>query len=319
MLEAMEGYSVQSLHFWRAYLVLMRPYLLFISGITGLLGMALAQASFSPLAFILFTIFFFSYGIGQALTDCFQIDTDSISSPYRPLVTGELSRRSVIITSLVFLSVAGLILTSVNYYNLPVAVLAVLGLLTYTFFKRRFWGGPFYNAWIVAALCIMAIQSFTSQAWFDYNSFCALLTVVFAYAHFVLVGYFKDIEADRATAYNTFPVVYGRRLAAHVSGLLGVGALAFAFLTLNAAQRVSFLSLLVFALAFVAYLTSQILLYRNNSDETAFKPIIYSVHAYLLVIAALVIHFKYEWFAFVVAYYLCFNLVLSLRPCKSQI
>ena len=32
----------------------------------------------------------------------------------------------------------------------------------------------------------------------------------FGYANFVLAGYFKDIEADRATGYRTFPVVFGR-------------------------------------------------------------------------------------------------------------
>ena len=32
--------------------------------------------------------FFVSYGFGQALTDCFQTDTDALSAPYRPLVRG---------------------------------------------------------------------------------------------------------------------------------------------------------------------------------------------------------------------------------------
>jgi 4-hydroxybenzoate polyprenyltransferase len=38
--------------------------------------------------------------------------------------------------------------------------------------------------------------------------FLALLTL-FAYANFVLIGYLKDISADRATQYKTFPVVFG--------------------------------------------------------------------------------------------------------------
>ena len=31
----------------------------------------------------------------------------------------------------------------------------------------------------------------------------------FSYASFVLIGYLKDIEADKATMYKTFPVVWG--------------------------------------------------------------------------------------------------------------
>ena len=37
----------------------------------------------------------------------------------------------------------------------------------------------------------------------------ALLAVFFGYANFVLAGYFKDVDADRATGYHTLPVVFG--------------------------------------------------------------------------------------------------------------
>src|ERR1041384_2446013 len=74
-----------SREFIHGYAVTMRPYLLFVSGITGLAGAAFSPAiSAGALGGIAFASFF-SYGFGQALTDCFQIDTDSISSPYRPL------------------------------------------------------------------------------------------------------------------------------------------------------------------------------------------------------------------------------------------
>ncbi|MBM3297987.1 MAG: penicillin-binding protein 2, partial [Candidatus Aminicenantes bacterium] len=43
---------------------------------------------------------FLSYGFGQALTDCFQTDTDSLSAPYRPLVRGTISRGQVLAVSL---------------------------------------------------------------------------------------------------------------------------------------------------------------------------------------------------------------------------
>ena len=37
-------FPVRSWRFWRAYGVTMRPYLLFVSGVSGLVGLALADA-----------------------------------------------------------------------------------------------------------------------------------------------------------------------------------------------------------------------------------------------------------------------------------
>ena len=80
---ALKVYPVYSPHFWRAYFIQMRPYLLFVSGIAGLAGIAMAAGADLPgwkiiLAFI---PVFLGYGFGQALTDCFQTDTDKLSSP----------------------------------------------------------------------------------------------------------------------------------------------------------------------------------------------------------------------------------------------
>jgi 4-hydroxybenzoate polyprenyltransferase len=73
--------------FWRLYWVTLRPYLFFVSGAAGAVGLALSDAAGVTFA-AAFAAFFFSYGFGQAATDVFQIDTDSISSPYRPLTQG---------------------------------------------------------------------------------------------------------------------------------------------------------------------------------------------------------------------------------------
>src|SRR5512135_3245706 len=139
-----------TLEFVRAYGITMRPYLMFVSGITGLVGISFVPGV-SVTDFILrFAASFFSYGFGQALTDCFQIDTDSISSPYRPLTQGRISRPLVLAVSGLGLAVCVLVFGGLNPWTLLPGVLAGIGLVTYTWFKRRWWGGPFYNAWIVA-------------------------------------------------------------------------------------------------------------------------------------------------------------------------
>ena len=97
-----------SLRFWRAYLVTMRPYLCVVSCAAGLVGLALGRAPFGLRQLGATVALFLSYGFGQALTDVFQIDTDSRSAPYRPLCRGELGARSVLGVSLVGLGACGL-------------------------------------------------------------------------------------------------------------------------------------------------------------------------------------------------------------------
>ena len=119
--------------FWRLYLVHMRPYLFFISGIAGLSGMAMYdQFRINNLHNIVaFFAFFFSYGFGQALTDCYQTDTDKISSPYRPLCQGLLSIQQVKIVSGVGLVSIALILVFHSWITILLCLLSVFGLWSY--------------------------------------------------------------------------------------------------------------------------------------------------------------------------------------------
>jgi len=87
---ATSTHRLSSVGFWRAYAITLRPYLFFVSGAAGLVGLALTRLPAPPFL-AAFAAFFFSYGLGQALTDVFQRDTDALSAPYRPLVRGELA------------------------------------------------------------------------------------------------------------------------------------------------------------------------------------------------------------------------------------
>ncbi|MBZ0181608.1 MAG: UbiA family prenyltransferase [Melioribacteraceae bacterium] len=202
--------SIFSIGFLRSYIITMRSYLLFISGITGLAGMSFAAEISNIEAVVLFLAFFLSYGFGQALTDCFQTDTDSISSPYRPLVKGLINRNDVLIVSLSGLVTCSIVFIYFSLINLLFTILAVIGLATYTYFKRKWWSGPFYNAWIVAVLFFIGYNSaLKNNSIYISNSIAAaMLAVFFGYANFVLTGYFKDVNADRQTGYNTLLVKF---------------------------------------------------------------------------------------------------------------
>ena len=126
--------------------------------------------------------------------------------------------------SLIGLCLIGIILTAYSFMNLYLAAFATFGLATYTFFKKRWWAGPFYNAWIVSLLCLIAYVAGSGDAKIvlDSKFYLVLLVVFFGYANFVLTGYFKDISADRKTGYNTLLVVFGLKFSTLILSLIHI-------------------------------------------------------------------------------------------------
>ena len=309
---------VLSLRFASAYVVTMRPYLLFVSGITGLAGLSLAgeRALLPTLAIAVAS--FFTYGFGQALTDCFQVDTDSISAPYRPLTRGEIRSRDVLLVSLLGLGACVLIFIAMAADTIALGTMGIIGLATYTWFKRRWWGGPAYNALIVVLLFVIAGTSADGSLAFLTRP-PALLTaaaVFFGYANFVLAGYFKDIEADRATGYRTFPVTFGRRAAALFSDTLATMFLAAVFL---ATRKAALPAMLLWGCAVGLTLLAQFRLHRVRTDQEAHGPIGLTVHVYILALAAVVAAARPEWLVPLLGFYAAFVATLVHRPSQSQI
>lgn len=308
------------MRFARAYLVTMRPYLLFVSGITGVLGLALGPGRGIGATLAMAAAFFLSYGFGQALTDCFQLDTDSLSSPYRPMVQGLIRRRDVALVSLVGLAACGVVLTAAAPVNLWPALAAVAGVATYTPFKRRWWGGPWYNAWIVVLLVVMGYLG-ASGTWRTPGQVpvfgTALALTFFAYANFVLAGYFKDTAADRATGYQTVPVRFGFPVACLASDLLAALSVAAAAGIVAAKPAVPAVVFLLAGTAALAW--AQFQLHQVRADADAHSAIAPVVHGYLLLHGAAVAAVRPQWAMAAVTIYAAFVWALSRRPMEQQI
>jgi 4-hydroxybenzoate polyprenyltransferase len=306
----------------------MRPYLMFLSATTGIAGLALAPDLTVLHLLILTSLFFLAYGFGQALTDCFQTDTDALSAPYRPLAQGKLSRRNVLEVSLAGLVAGGAALVAYNPLNAVLVTSGIAGLATYTWFKRRWWGGPFYNAWIVADLCLIGYASAlgASGAGWQWNSTLALtlLTVFFAYANFVLAGYFKDVSSDRETGYRTLPVVFGLRVASFTSDAFAAAALVFSagalVATLPGGIGAGHVVAALFWVAAAAWaFLGQWRLHQVASEDDAYRAIVPTVHAYILLLGAVAAGLRPEWTPLLLTLYAAFAAVLSRRPMKEQI
>ena len=316
------------LAFWRLYLVEMRPYLMFLSAVTGVVGMAFAPEISALKLLGLTALFFLAYGFGQALTDCFQTDTDALSAPYRPLAQGRLRQPDVLVVSLAGLIAGGVILAVYNPLNLALVAVGVAGLATYTWFKRRWWGGPFYNACIVADLCLIGYASGLGAAGASFEWTpqlgAALFTVLFGYGNFVLAGYFKDVSADRASGYRTMPVVFGLRPSALASDALAVLALLSCGLTLALVNAPDLDAGLLLSATFMIGATAwtalgQLRLHEVAIESEAHRAIAPAVHAYILMLSAVTVALQPEWAALLAILYAGFLIAMAQRPMKEQI
>ncbi|MBL1213811.1 MAG: UbiA family prenyltransferase [Ignavibacteriae bacterium] len=316
-------HSFFSIMFIRAFIITMRPYLLFVSGITGIAGMSFTTNLPTLDSFIIFLAAFLSYGFGQVLTDCFQIDTDSISSPYRPLTQNIVTRKQFLIMSILGLFFCISIFSFYNPINLLLGLFSGIGLYTYTFFKRRWWGGPFYNSWIVAMLFIICLLCGSQSIIFNQPKIIyTLLVIFFGYANFVVAGYFKDTEADRATHYKTIVVVYGRKISSFVSDVFSLLALGFTVSLLISEkniQSVSFISYLFLLAAFIHAVIGQLRLHKVTKDSESHKPITNVLHSYILLLAFISSLQKPEWAIYLIVFYLLFVGAMKIRPSENQI
>ena len=313
--------------FVKDYVITMRPYLLFVSGITGICGMSFISELSNLKALLIFLASFHSYGFGQALTDVFQTDTDSISSPYRPLTQGIISKVQVLSISIIGLIFCVAVFSIYNPINLLLGVVSGLGLATYTYFKKRFWAGPFYNSWIVGILFLMAYLcgAETDNVISNEKLILGLSAVFWGYANFVLVGYFKDVEADRATGYNTLPVVFGRKTASVISNIFGLftilsaGLIFFVSKNQNILNQDSSFPLIIFFIGTILMVLCQLLVHSVKSDDESSTAINLSVHAFIVLLSSITLLNKPEWLLLIIVFNLLFNLTIYLRPSKNQI
>ncbi|MBN1822060.1 MAG: UbiA family prenyltransferase [Prolixibacteraceae bacterium] len=317
-------YPVFSLGFVKALVIHMRPYLLFVSGAAGLAGMAMGwMEENTTIKFVLlFLPFFLGYGFGQALTDCFQVDTDSISASYRPLVKGEISPKALGSVSLAGLVLIGIPVIIYNPLNLVFCILSVAGLATYTYFKKNFWfAGPFYNGWIVMLLPVMGFLGSGGQSFKQLLAsgvLLAFLMTLFSYANFVLIGYLKDISADKQTGYKTFPVKFGWDKSVWIGDIFVIVAAVSGFSILSVENIPA---LVIFIFATVVAVSGQLFAHftKNKSEKNASYSIATTVRAFLLWHISLVVNFQPGWIWFCLIFYLFFELVLYFRPEKNQI
>lgn len=317
-------YSVSDFRFWKAYWIHMRPYLLFISGIAGFAGIVLSEGfvPFSLSSFIAFLPLFLGYGFGQALTDAFQTDTDSLSAAYRPLSQKLIRPKDVLIVSLIGLIGCSVVLAYFNVINLLWGAISVVGLASYSYFKKHFWYlGPACNATVVSLLPLMGYCCFSSNLTISQDLMVLIAVNFLAYTNFVIIGYLKDISADRATGYQTLPVVWGWKVTTLVGDVV-VAAVSLCFFIFwydpLGSQTFGFLAFII-ATGIAVY--GQFTAHRIEPkvEENATIPVISTVRSFLWWNGSAILLFSSEMLVPFIVFYALFELTLAQRPMAHQI
>ena len=315
-------YSVFSYNFLKSFIIHCRPYLMFVSGVAGLAGIALADIpNFnSSIFWISFIPLFLGYGFGQALTDTWQTDTDTISAPYRPLSKGLISKRSVRIVSLTGLVFCSGLIIYLNPWNIIFGCLSIIGLATYSYFKKNYWFiGPIYNAWIVALLPIMGYLSISGselEVLLNLKLILVCSLSFIAYSSFVLIGYLKDITADRVTGYRTFPVVFGWTKTVWVGDIIVLISLVIISILVETKIGI-IMAVIATAMAISGQIFAHLVKVKIESNATF--PIVMSVRSFILWHFAVILDNHLDWIYPMILFYLVFELFLYFRPEKSQI
>lgn len=133
-------------------------------------------------------------GFGNSLNDIFDINTDRINKPFRPLASGYLEVREAVITAMA-MGIVGLALSLfVHKFAILVALLAILLLTAYTpVFKRLLFVGNTLIAFVAALAFIYGGMAAG-------NPFGAAILVIFAFLFHLGREIVKDIEDRDADA-----------------------------------------------------------------------------------------------------------------------
>ncbi|MBF0543201.1 MAG: UbiA family prenyltransferase [Candidatus Riflebacteria bacterium] len=321
-------HSIFSKAFCYGYWLQLRPYLFFISGISGLIGLSINPIEGWFRLFIAFVAFFLLFGFGQALIDVFQIARDSLVSPNKPLCREAISKTQVFAVSSVGLLFCVAIFSVLNPLTFWIGLAGVMGLVAYTWFEKRWWGGLFWKSWIAATLPVIGFLCFEpsyEKIFLSEKLWAAMGSIFFSYSVFVLLGYYKDISVNSRAGYNTFPVVFGWNAGLFISSCFLTLTFIFGFwLFVFKLMPAEFDPVFVLAtvlwssgIAFGAF--AHRLMLRINRERLAHLAIIHAVRSFVLIHCGIVIALNPGLKWFILFFCLAFEYFIRARPEKSQI
>ena len=200
----------------KQYLILIRPYGMLFLGFAPVFG-AIANGEFTPShLIILFVIGLLAHIFTFVQNDYYDVEIDSKSKYVsdRPLTTGSVSQKSVIV---IFVSsfIISLLLAIVFFftlYSFAVLLLSFLCMTLYNKYSKRFFGMEY-----ILGLGVFTYGIFGALTVSNNISYLAILISALGFMQWLFsVGVsanLKDVEFDTKLGIRTTPTVFGVRVS----------------------------------------------------------------------------------------------------------
>ncbi|MBL7131471.1 MAG: UbiA family prenyltransferase [Candidatus Omnitrophica bacterium] len=206
----MKKYNIFSKEIIFAYIKSMRPYLFFLSGMAGLLGVVFCgqTASAGKLISIL-SVVFLGWGVNQVVNDFLGLKEDRINAPNRPLVTGALPIKAAVLYSLGLFVLGGFITYILNAYALIFYFLVFLLNIAYEYSKKIPLLGNIVFGFLLAP-CVyygaMCVNGKGLEVLLDKKLFLLAIAVILINITVAFFTYYKDFKGDKITGKRTIIV-----------------------------------------------------------------------------------------------------------------
>jgi geranylgeranylglycerol-phosphate geranylgeranyltransferase len=209
----------------RVLLEILRPLNCLMAGVAAIIGMLLADNWNIHLAILIFLAVFLITGAGNAINDFYDRDIDLINRPARPIPSGRLSPKHVLVWSATLFAL-GFILA--NIVGKICLFIALINWFLLFFYARNLKVTP-----LAGNLCISYLSGSTflfggaanSMAGLQANLIPFLLSSLITMSREISKD-IEDYEGDRQGGALTLPILAGKRISAILASafaLCGIG------------------------------------------------------------------------------------------------
>jgi geranylgeranylglycerol-phosphate geranylgeranyltransferase len=199
-----------------AYIQLARPLNGLIAFLSVIFGAFLAGGNINPIfdVIIASAIALMLLSAGNAINDYFDVESDKINKPRRPIPSGKISKHSALTFSVLLFIIGTSLSLIVNWVAFLIALFVSLTLI--------FYAGKLRKLPLLSNLVVGLLTSLT----FIYGGVAvgkisgAIMPAIFAFLFTSMreiVKDIQDIDGDRATGMSSLAIKYGNKKAVYIA------------------------------------------------------------------------------------------------------
>ena len=271
----------------KGIIALVRVQNFFLTIVSVFIGASVAGGVLTHLDKVIYAAF--SAGLilagGNMLNDYYDIQTDAVNKPHRPIPAGIISKKTALYLSGIF-SVSGFLLCFfINENALLIAMTALFLLFQYNrVYKKKMLVGN-----IIVSLLAGLVFIYGGAA--AGNMTAALIPAVFAFLfHFgrEIIKDAEDIEGDEASGMTTFAVRYGVKKSIYLSaGIFFILAIFMFYPYVFLAYSIYYLIVVITGVEAVIFYTFSLLFKEQNKTILAKAGIILKTGMFIGLLALL--------------------------------